>query len=182
MAKLAGMKISEFIILGLGGKELWKEHATGTAGALNKIDPHFIRVLTIGVKKGSGLERQMKEGKYRLQTEKNLIEEQRLLIENLDGISSYYANHHIVDLLMEARGQLPQEKPKLLAIMDRYLYLQENERISYTLGKRMGYYQHLDDMHDENLKGLVEAKIREIMNAYPDQLEEIFHQLREQAV
>ena len=182
MAKQAGMKISEFIILGLGGKELWKEHATGTAGALNKIDPHFIRVLTIGVKKGSGLERQMKEGKYQLQTEKNLIEEQRLLIENLDGISSYYANHHAVDLLMEARGQLPQEKPKLLAIMDRYLYLPENERINYTLGKRMGYYQHLDDMHDENLKGLVEAKIREITNAYPDQLEEIFHQLREQVV
>jgi radical SAM superfamily enzyme YgiQ (UPF0313 family) len=182
MAKQAGMKISEFIILGLGGQELWKEHATGTAGVLNKIDPHFIRVLTIGVKKGSGLERQMKEGKYQLQTEKNLIEEQRLLIENLDGISSYYANHHAVDLLMEARGQLPQEKPKLLAIMDRYLYLPEDERINYTLGKRIGYYQRLDDMHDEDLKRLVEAKVREITNAYPDQLEEIFHELREQVV
>jgi hypothetical protein len=166
----------------LGGKELWKEHATETAGVLNKIDPHFIRVLTIGVKKGSGLERQMKEGKYHLQTEKNLIEEQRLLIENLDGISSYYANHHVVDLLMEARGWLPQEKPKLLAIMDRYLYLPEDQRINYTLGKRMGYYQHLDDMDDESLKRLVEAKRREITNVYPDKLEEIFHELREQVV
>jgi hypothetical protein len=46
----------------------------------------------------------------------------------------------------------------------------------------MGYYQRLDDMHDENLKRLVEAKIREITNAYPDQLEEIFHKLREQVV
>jgi radical SAM superfamily enzyme YgiQ (UPF0313 family) len=182
MAKQAGMKTSEFIILGLGGRELWKEHATETARALNKIDPHFIRVLTIGVKKGSGLERQMKEGKYQLQTEKNLIEEQRLLIENLDGISSYYANHHGVDLLMEARGRLPQEKPKLLAIMDRYLSLPESERINYTMGKRLGYYQHLDDMHDEDLKGLVEIKLREITKAYPDQLEEIFHQFREQVV
>ena len=34
---------------------------------------------------GSGLEKQMQDGTYRLQTEKNLIEEQRLLIENLDG-------------------------------------------------------------------------------------------------
>jgi hypothetical protein len=134
------------------------------------------------VKKGSGLERQMKEGKYHLQTEKNLIEEQRLLIENLDGISSYYANHHGVDLLMEARGQLPQEKAKLLAVMDRYLNLPENERINYTLGRRIGYYQHLDDMDDENLKELVEAKVREITSAYPDQLEEIFHKLREQVV
>jgi hypothetical protein len=124
----------------------------------------------------------MKEGKYQLQTEKNLIEEQRLLIENLDGISSDYANHHGVDLLMEARGRLPQEKPKLLAIMDRYLSLPESERINYTLGKRLGYYQHLDDMHDEDLKGLVEIKLREITKAYPDQFEEVFHQLREQVV
>jgi hypothetical protein len=83
---------------------------------------------------------------------------------------------------MEARGQLPQEKPKLLAVMDKYLNLPEHERINYTLGKRMGYYQHLDDMHNENLKELVEAKVREITNAYPDQLEEIFHELREQVV
>jgi radical SAM superfamily enzyme YgiQ (UPF0313 family) len=121
MAKGAGMEISEFIILGLGGKAMWREHATETAAALNEIDPHFIRVLTIGVKNGSGLEKQ------------------RLLIENLNGISSYYVNHHGVDLLMEARGQLPRDKPKLLAIMDRYLSLPEAERINYTLGKRLGY-------------------------------------------
>ena len=53
MAKKAGMEISEFIILGLGGTALWREHATETARVLNKIDPHFIRVLTIGVKGGT---------------------------------------------------------------------------------------------------------------------------------
>ena len=54
------------------------------------MNPDFIRVLTIGVKKGSGLEKQLAEGSYTLQTEKNIIEEQRLLIENLHGITSYY--------------------------------------------------------------------------------------------
>lgn len=182
MAKAAGMEISEFIILGLGGTALWEEHATETARVLNEIDPDFIRVLTIGIKEGSGLEKQMKEGTYQLQTEKNVIEEQHLLIEGLDGVSSYYVNHHSVDLLMEARGQLPGDRPRLLAIMDRYLALPENERINFTLGRRLGYYRRMDDMKNQDLKDLVEMKVREVKEAYPDRLEDIFHQLREQIV
>ena len=182
MAKQAGMKISEFIILGLGGRSLWREHAIATAQTLNQIDPHFIRVLTIGVKPGSGLEKQMQAGDYQLQTEKNLIEEQRLLIQGLDGITSYYANHHGVDLLMEARGQLPQDKPLLLAVMDRYLALPEADRINFTLGKRLGYYQQLDDLRDAFRKETVERELRELTTAHPGQLEDIFHQLRERVV
>lgn len=182
MARAAGMEISEFIILGLGGTALWEEHATETARVLNEIDPDFIRVLTIGIKEGSGLEKQMKEGTYQLQTEKNVIEEQRLLIEGLDGVSSYYVNHHSVDLLMEARGQLPGDKPRLLAIMDSYLALPENERINFTLGRRLGYYRRMDDMKNQDLKDFVEMKVREVKEAYPDRLEDIFHHLREQIV
>lgn len=181
-AKEAGMSISEFIILGLGGQELWKEHALETAKVLSEINPHFIRVLTIGVKPGSGLFRQMEAGEYTLQTEKNLIEEQRLLIENLNGITSHYANHHAVDLLMEARGQFPQDKPRLLALMDRYLSLPEEDRINFTLGKRLGIYERLDDMKSTHLRKQVAARLLEIRASYPDQMEEVFHHLRAQVV
>ena len=178
MAKAAGMEISEFIILGLGGRALWEEHARETARALNEIDPDFIRVLTIGIKEGSGLEKQMQEGAYQLQTEKNIIEEQHLLIEGLDGVSSYYVNHHAVDLLMEVRGQLPEDRPRLLAILDRYLALPEDERINFTLGRRLGYYRCLDDMKNQDVKGFVDMKVGEVKEAYPGRLEEIFHHLR----
>ncbi|HOW43322.1 MAG TPA: radical SAM protein [Candidatus Omnitrophota bacterium] len=181
-AKEAGMSISEFIILGLGGQELWEEHARETAGVLSGINPHFIRVLTIGVKPGSGLERQMEAGEYTLQTEKNIIEEQRLLIENLNGITSHYANHHAVDLLMEARGQFPRDKPRLLAIMDRYLSLPEEDRLNFTLGKRLGIYQQLDDMNSAQLHKQVAARLRTLRADYPGRLEEIFHDLRAQIV
>ncbi len=177
-AKEAGMAVSEFIILGLGGQELWQEHARETARVLNEINPHFIRVLTIGVKPGSGLQRQMEAGQFTLQTEKNIIEEQRLLIENLDDIDSHYANHHAVDLLMEARGQFPQDKPRLLALMDRYLGLPEEDRIHFTLGKRLGIYQRLDDMGSAHLRKQVDASLRELRSAYPGRLDEVFHHLR----
>jgi radical SAM superfamily enzyme YgiQ (UPF0313 family) len=181
-AKAAGMSVSEFVILGLGGQALWEEHSRETARVLNEIDPHFIRVLTIGVKPGSGLLRQMEAGDYALQTERNIIEEQRLLIERLDRITSHYANHHAVDLLMEARGQFPQDKPRLLAIMDRYLTLPEDERIHFTLGKRLGVYQRLDDMQSARLREHVAGEMRRIQAAYPGRMEEIFHHLRSRIV
>jgi radical SAM superfamily enzyme YgiQ (UPF0313 family) len=182
MARQAGMEISQFIILGLGGQALWQEHARETARVLNRINPDFIRVLTIGVKKGSGLEKQLQAGEFQLQTEKNLIEEQRLLIEGLEDITSYYVNHHGVDLLMEARGQLPADKPKLLAIMDRYLSMPQADRLNFTLGKRLGYYRYLDDLQDEDRKMFVQGKVSEILAAYPGQFDEICHQLRAQVV
>lgn len=182
MAQATGMEVSEFMILGLGGTALWEEHATETARVLNEINPNFIRVLTIGIKEGSGLEKQMKEGTYHLQTEKQFIEEQRLLLERLDGISSYYVNHHAVDLLMEVRGQLPGDKARLLAILDRYLTLPEPERINFTLGRRLGYYRCMDDLHHQELKDFVERKVRAAKSAYPNRLEDLFHHLRAQIV
>jgi radical SAM superfamily enzyme YgiQ (UPF0313 family) len=182
MAKEAGMEISQFIILGLGGTALWQEHAIETARVLNQINPDFIRVLTIGVKNSSGLEKQMREGKFQLQTEKNLIEEQRLLIDSLNGVTSYYVNHHGVDLLMEARGQLPDAKPRLLAIMDRYLSMPEDDRMNFTLGKRLGYYRNMNDMQDEDRKMFVQQKVSEILETYPGQFDEICHYLRAQVV
>lgn len=183
-AKYAGMSISEFIIMGLGGQELWEEHALETAKILNEIDPHFIRVLTIGVKPGSGLEQQVLAGKYTLQTEKNIVEEQRLLIENLNGISSHYANHHSVDLLMELRGQFPKDKSMLLSIIDRYLSLPEGERIHFTLGKRLGFYYQMNDMNSSYLHQQVDEQLKKIRESYPspEQMEEVFHHLRERIV
>ena len=182
MAKSAGMEISEFIILGLGGKALWQEHARETARALNEINPDFIRLLTIGVKPGSGLEKQLQQGTYELQSEKNIIEEQKLLLESLDGVTSYYVNHHGVDLLMEARGQLPREKDKIMDILDRFLSMNEGDQMNYIMGKRLGYYQYLDNMNNQSLYDEVERKRIEIENMYPDQMEQVFHELRSRIV
>ncbi len=83
---------------------------------------------------------------------------------------------------MEARGQFPEDKPKLLAIMDRYLSMPESDRINYTLGKRLGYYRYMDDMQDENRKKFVQSKANGILTAYPKQFDEICHHLRAQVV
>ncbi len=47
--KDAGIELSEYVVLGLGGKKWWREHALDTADILNKIDPDFIRFRTLKV-------------------------------------------------------------------------------------------------------------------------------------
>lgn len=181
-AKHAGISLTEFVISGLGGSHLWRDHATSTASALNEINPDKIRVLTIGVKKGSGLERKLLAGEYCLQSEENIIEEQKLMIENLDGITSHYANHHGVDLLIEARGKLPEDKERLISIMDRFLSLSNNEKLNFILGRRLGIYRCLDDLDDKSRYQTVEMQFKR-MNCYDhESLEDLFHSLRAKVV
>ncbi len=45
--KKAGMELSEYVMPGLGGRALSREHALETADALNRINPDFIRLRTI---------------------------------------------------------------------------------------------------------------------------------------
>ena len=182
LAKQANMRLSEFIILGLGGTKNWQEHATATATALNDINPDKIRVLTLGIKEGADLKEKWENGKFFLQTEENIIEEQRLLIEKLNGITSHYANHHGVDLLLEVRGQLPEEKTKLLSILDTFLNLNEHDKINFILGRRLGIYTRIKDMENPNLHLLVDRKLQGLGNANRADLELFFHSLRAQIV
>lgn len=182
MARDAGMETTQFIILGLGGTDLSDTHAIETARVLNRINPDQIRVLTLGVKHDSGLGRQMAAGDFRLPTEVQMIAEQRLMVEHLDGITSHFANHHAVDLLLEIRGQLPKDKDRILGIMDRFLEMPEEDQTVFVLGRRMGYFHRLDDMGDENRYRAVAARADIIRERGLESFDELFHRLRKQVI
>jgi radical SAM superfamily enzyme YgiQ (UPF0313 family) len=182
MAREAGMDTTQFIILGLGGQELSNTHAIETANVLNKINPDHIRLLTIGVKPDSELDRQMAKGEFILPSEVKIISEQRLLLEHLEGITSHYANHHSIDLLLEVRGQLPRDKDRLLSILDHFLTLDDTDQINFVLGRRLGYYRCLSDMKDDLQYRIIEKQVQKIRQADPDSFEKIFHDLRRQVI
>ena len=104
------------------------------------------------------------------------------LIERLDRISSHYANHHGVDLLLELRGQLPADKANLLAIVDRFLRLDENDKMNFILGRRLGVYRRLKDMDDLRLHRLVDRKRKDFGYSSRTDWERLFHSLRAQVV
>lgn len=105
MAKEADMILSEFILLGIGGKELSEENAVQTAKALNTIQPNFIRVHATGIKPESKLGEFVRDGSFTLQSEEEIVVEQKLFLQQLHEMDSYYVNEHIINLLLEVRGE-----------------------------------------------------------------------------
>lgn len=87
-------------MLGIGGKEHSEENAIQTADALNMIQPDFIRVHAIGIKPESKIWEFVQEGSFALQSEEEIVIEQKLFLEKLYEMNSYYVNEHIINLLL----------------------------------------------------------------------------------
>jgi len=145
----AGMELSEYVMPGLGGQEMWKEHAVETAKALNQINPHFIRLRSLRVPKRVPLHEKLKDGSFTMQTDDMIAEEIKLFIETLDGITSMVTSDHIMNLLEEVTGRLPQDKEMMLEVIRKYQALSDLDRIIFRIGRRGGTYRSTDDLeHD----------------------------------
>ncbi|MGQ9676519.1 MAG: radical SAM protein [Chloroflexota bacterium] len=117
--KEAGISLSEYVILGMGGSRWWKQHALGTARVLNAIDPDFIRVRTLMVYPGSPLHDRVSRGEFELAPPELILREERLLIENLDVTSEFVSDH--VSNYLSINGTLPRDKTEMLAQLDEVI-------------------------------------------------------------
>ncbi len=178
----SGISLSEYVLLGLGGKKMWREHATETARTLNEIgDADFIRVRTLTIKEGMPLYDEVKEGKFVRSTDEEIVEEEKLLIENLD-CHSYFISDHITNLLQEIEGKLPDDKAKMLAVIDRFQSLSDDERQNFRLGRRIGIYTTLDELNDASKHGLVDQAIARVAQDGGQIDEELTYSLMERFI
>ncbi len=156
----AGMELSEYVMPGLGGQGLWKEHAVATAKVLNQINPHFIRLRSLRVPDRVPLSEKLKNGEFEMQTDDMLAKEVKFFIETLDGITSMVTSDHIMNLLEEVTGKLPEDKEDMLDVIKKYQELPDSERLIYRVGRRGGAYRSTDDLKRdpvayEKIKNLV---------------------------
>jgi len=162
----SGISLSEYVMPGLGGQRWWREHAVETAKVLNQINPEFIRLRTLYVRKDMPLFGKVEKGEFVRIPDDAVVSEIRLFIETLNGIESTVASDHILNLLEEVQGKLPEEKEKMIAVIDRYLALPAKERLRFRVGRRLGYFRSLGDLQDFNLRGRVVQMIDELGRSY----------------
>ncbi|RLC30490.1 MAG: radical SAM protein [Deltaproteobacteria bacterium] len=159
--RLAGIEVSEYVMPGLGGREMWREHAVETARVLNRINPHFIRLRSLRVLPSVPLYAGMKEGRFTVQTDDMVVEEIKLFLQNLDGITSTITSDHITNLLEEITGKLPEDREKMLDVIHKYQCLSDSERLIYRVGRRGGAYRSTDDLYRDPA---TKAKIRNLIH------------------
>ena len=119
IVKAAGIQLSEYVVLGLGGADRSMPHAQKTAEAINAIEPDFVRLRTLVPKIDTLLLRQIKHGRFQLLSPHRVLQETRLLIENLT-VSTRLTSDHYTNYL-NLSGRLPADKEKLLATIDEAL-------------------------------------------------------------
>jgi len=177
--KESGISLSEYVILGLGGKGMWREHALETTKVLNQINPDFIRVRTLKVLKTMILYRKIEEGEFIPLSDDEIVEEERLLIQQLEGITSIFVSDHILNLLQEVEGRLPEEKEKMLKSIDGYLALANHEKNNFRLGRRIGVYQSVEDLSKHGLREQVDKVLQQVESERPGGLEKALSDIME---
>jgi radical SAM superfamily enzyme YgiQ (UPF0313 family) len=125
MVKEAGMELSEYVILGLGGSELTQGHSRDTAAALNAIEPDFIRLRTLVPKVHTLLLHQIEKGRFQLLSPHQVLMETRDLLEKLTCCARLTSDHYTNYINLE--GELPGDKERLLSQIDQALCRDENQ-------------------------------------------------------
>jgi radical SAM superfamily enzyme YgiQ (UPF0313 family) len=112
LVKKAGIELSEYIILGMGGKERTKQHIEETIIVLNQINPDFIRIRTFLPKINTPILADIKSGSFQLLSPHEVIRETLRLIKGLKVTSHIYSDHYTN--YIQVNGKLPEERNRIL--------------------------------------------------------------------
>ncbi len=170
--KQAGMELSEYIMPGLGGRQLSELHATETADALNQIDPHFIRLRTLTIPENYQIFSKEDEIPFIRATDLQTVQEIQLFVEKLDGITSTLKSDHMMNLLQTVEGTFPQDKTAMLDILREFLELQDDEKMLFQVGRRFGFLLRTEDLKKEHLNNRA-REICDQLGITPDNVDKI---------
>ena len=123
--KDAGFELSLYVLLGLGGEDMWEEHAIETAELLSRIDPHYIRVRTLQPQPCSEIYTDMLEGRFNKALPETVLNEQKIILENVDVSSNYLSDHHTNYIPLN--GVLPKDRKKMLFTINESLIAFQND-------------------------------------------------------
>lgn len=119
--RAAGIELSMYYLAGLGGMEMWEEHARDSAKVLNAINPEFIRIRTFTPMPTTPMGQDFLNGTFQLMQPHDVLYELRLFIEHLEAKSRFYSDHMLN--FANINGILPQDKERMLRDIDDALSL-----------------------------------------------------------
>jgi len=118
----AGLRMSAFIILGLGGVDGSHAHAKDSARVVNDIDPQFLATLTLMVgPHGRVYEEKIMGGGFRLVDRKQSLQELRWFVEDLEITHCKFGTEHASNYLPIHGMTLPGDKDEILRLIDKAL-------------------------------------------------------------
>ena len=125
--------------------------------------------LTLELKLSSEMWNYVKNKELTLQSEEEIVSEQKIMLELLaDDMDCIYMNEHIVNLLLEVRGNIRTDKQNMLETINTYLQLPKQEQELFNLGRRLNIMFFLADLNNRAKRKQTEEGLRKIKTQNPD--------------
>lgn len=127
--KEAGFELSEYVMPGLGGRAMMKQHARNTARVLNEINPNFVRMRSYIPRPKTPLYEEYIRGEFQLTSPHERLREIRIMVEDLNITGRVCFDHtsNLSCFRQDGNGyKFPEEKEQVLAIIDSALKINES--------------------------------------------------------
>jgi radical SAM superfamily enzyme YgiQ (UPF0313 family) len=132
-AHRAGMELSVIALLGVAGVSRSREHAEATARLVTAMDPQFFAALTTTVVPETPLAKLEATDRFELPTIEAMLGELRIIVDEARPTNALFRTNHASNYL-PLKGRLPQDREKILAVIDAALDGQIPLRPEWTRG------------------------------------------------
>ncbi|MEN6351714.1 MAG: radical SAM protein [Syntrophomonas sp.] len=117
----ANILLSVTVLLGLAGKTSKAvDHAINTAKILNEINPDYIGALTLMIVPHTEMYKKVQKGEFELPGPFEILDEMRIMIENLDVQETEFRSNHASNYL-PIKGRFPRDKAKILQMIEQII-------------------------------------------------------------
>ena len=118
----SGIKLSLYIMLGLGGKKLSEEHVKGTARVLTEVNPTIFRFRTLNILPNTPLWDEWKRGNFELLSPVECLIEERDIIANLgENVTSQVFNDHVSNYCFLESANIKNDRDAFIKTLDSYI-------------------------------------------------------------
>ncbi|MFO8017982.1 MAG: radical SAM protein [Promethearchaeia archaeon] len=118
----AGIDLSLYILLGLGGKKHSEDHVKGTARVLTEVNPTIFRFRTLNVLPNTPLWDEWKSGEFRLLSPVENLKEERDIIANLgENVTSEVYNDHISNYVSLHTKNIQEDREHFIKVLNKHI-------------------------------------------------------------
>jgi radical SAM superfamily enzyme YgiQ (UPF0313 family) len=111
----AGIMSSVTFISGMGGQELWQNHAIDTGTMISEMEPSYVGLLTLMTEPSAPLYTDIREGRFQLLSGEEVLAETLLMLENTNVSKTCVFRSNHASNYLSLKGDLPQDKEKMMA-------------------------------------------------------------------
>ncbi|MHA2087603.1 MAG: radical SAM protein [Promethearchaeota archaeon] len=123
----AGINLSLYVILGLGGQKLSEDHVKETARVLTEINPTIFRFRTLTISPSIPLYEDFKSGEFTLIDPIDNVKEERDIIANLgENVTSQVFNDHMNNYLDIESSNIKEDREMFIKTFDSYILRNKN--------------------------------------------------------